>query len=105
MKSEIAQRMVQECGMSDEVGPIKWGGEFRHQFLGTQIPERIKNYSEETARKIDEEVKRIVSEARNRAENILKERKQEAMLIAEKLLEKETLDGAEIDEIIKTIKG
>src|SRR3989344_1539104 len=41
--SEIAQRMVQEWGMSDEVGPIKWGGEFRHQFLGTQIPERIKN--------------------------------------------------------------
>ena len=103
--SEIAQRMVEEWGMSDAVGPIKWSSAFRHSFLGTQIPERVKNYSEETARKIDEEVKRIVSEARNRAENILKERKQEAMLIAEKLLEKETLDGAEIDEIIKTIKG
>ena len=100
--SEIAQRMVQEWGMSDEVGPIKWGGEFRHQFLGTQIPERIKNYSEETARKIDEEVRRLIAEACSRAENIIKTHKREVEAVAEKLLEKETLDGAEIDALIKS---
>ena len=87
--------------MSDEVGPIKWGGEFRHQFLGTQIPERIKNYSEETARKIDEEVRRFIAEARGRAENIIKTHKREVEAVAEALLEKETLSEEEINEVIK----
>ncbi len=98
--TEIAHRMVTEWGMSKELGFISYGKEDEPIFIGKEIA-RHKDYSEETARKIDAEVKRIMDECLNETRQILSDNIDQLKNLAEELIEKETLD----DYDIKTLLG
>ncbi len=98
--TRIAKDMVCKYGMSDEIGPVSWGEEGGEVFLGKQIA-RMPNYSEETASKIDGEVKRIIEESYARALDILKKYRDKIDDIAKILLEKETIEGDELDKLLK----
>ncbi len=102
--TELARKMVTEWGMSDRLGPLTFGKKDEQIFLGREIA-RHKDYSEKTAVEIDEEVKRIVIEAYNNAINLLTENRDLLEIFAKKLLEKETLDSSEIDEIIREFES
>ncbi len=97
--TEIARRMVCEWGMSEKIGPITVGKVEREIFLGRELGVH-RNYSEETAREIDMEVKRIVVEQEKRARKIIEENREILEKLVEELLEKETLTGEEVDRII-----
>jgi cell division protease FtsH len=99
----IARKMVTVYGMSNSMGPIAFGQKEEAIFLGREIAQH-RDYSEKTAIKIDEEVQRIVDEAYSTAKGILREHEDLLHKIAETLLEKETLDGKEIDAIIEATK-
>jgi cell division protease FtsH len=92
--------MVCEWGMSERLGPLTYGQKDEEVFLGKQIA-RHKNYSEETAVAIDEEIKGIVTRCMNRAEQILRENIEVLHRLAAALLEREILDANEIDLTIK----
>jgi cell division protease FtsH len=92
--------MVTEWGMSEKLGPLTFGKKDEQIFLGREIA-RHKDYSEKTAIEIDEEVKRLVIEAYNTAKNLLTENRDLLEMFAKNLLEKETMDGAEIDVLIQ----
>jgi cell division protease FtsH len=91
--------MVCEWGMSDLMGPVSFGKKDESIFLGRDMAMH-KNFSEETAVKIDEEIKRIVDESYERALSILKEHEQILHQLSLCLIEKENLSGAEVDDII-----
>ncbi|HEX5133031.1 MAG TPA: ATP-dependent zinc metalloprotease FtsH [Candidatus Krumholzibacteria bacterium] len=95
MVSKLARRMVMHWGMSEKLGPIAFGDRDEQVFLGRDIVQNTE-YSEKTAQMIDEEVKRIVSEAYDRAKVILEERVDVLHRMANALLERETLDSEEI---------
>ena len=97
--TELARKMVCEWGMSEKLGPLTYGQKEEEIFLGRQIT-RHKNYSEETAIDIDKEIKYIVDTQMTRAERILKENMDTLHRLALALLEREILDGSEIDLII-----
>lgn len=97
--TEIAQNMVCRWGMSDKLGPLTFGKREEQIFLGREIAQH-RDYSEETARLIDEEVRAIVLKAENRAMEILTRNRALLDKVAEALLEKEVLDGHQLDEII-----
>jgi len=99
--TELAENMVKRWGMSETLGPIKWGKESEHPFLGSQIVDSHQGYSEEMAKAIDGEVRGFIEKARQSAQKIISENRSKLEALADALLEKETLDGAEIDEIIK----
>jgi len=99
----LARHMVCDWGMSDKLGMIKLGDSDGPVFLGREMS-RGRNYSADTARQIDQEIKRIIDEAYQKAETILLEHRDKVQAIAEALLEHETLDGAHIREIIETGK-
>jgi cell division protease FtsH len=92
--TKIAKAMVTRFGMSDLVGPLQLSQGDSNPFLGMDIGEQ-RTYSEEMARKIDQEVRRIVEDAYNRAHQILLDRREILTLIAERLLETEVLDRQE----------
>ena len=96
--SQIARNMVTKYGMSDRVGTIMFGGGQGEVFLGRDFAQ-TKDYSEETAGIIDEEVKRIVDNAYNRAKAILTEHVDKLHAVASVLLEKEKIEGEEFDQI------
>lgn len=98
--SNIARKMVCEWGMSEKLGPLAYGAKEEEIFLGREI-QRHKDYSEKTAQEIDEEVRTIIRNAEQRAENILKENIDLLHKLSKELLEREILDGEEIDAIIK----
>jgi cell division protease FtsH len=98
--TEISRKMVCEWGMSDKLGPLAYGQKDEEIFLGRQIT-RHKNYSEETAIAIDDEIKKIIMSGMKRAEKILNENIDTLHRLAEALLEREILDAAEIDAIIR----
>jgi cell division protease FtsH len=98
--TDLARRMVCEWGMSDLLGPIAYGQKDEPIFLGKEIA-RHKDYSEDTARAIDAEIKRIVETGLAQAERILGEQKDKLKLLAETLLVKENLD----DDEIRTLLG
>ncbi|MEO0281334.1 MAG: ATP-dependent zinc metalloprotease FtsH [candidate division WOR-3 bacterium] len=98
--TEIAHKMVCEWGMSEKVGTIQYANPHDSIFLGREITQR-KDFSEETARLIDSEVKKIVDESMQRALNILKENLDKLNKMANYLLERETLDSDDIDRIMK----
>jgi cell division protease FtsH len=100
MVSKLVRRMVTQWGMSERLGPIAFGERDEQVFLGRDIVQHTE-YSEETARMIDEEVKRIVDESYARAKKILEERIDILHRIANSLLERETLDSAEIRIILE----
>ena len=96
--SQIARNMVTKYGMSDKVGTIMFGGGQGEVFLGRDFAQ-TKDYSEETAALIDEEVKRIVDKAYNRARDILTEHVDKLHAVASVLLEKEKIEGEEFNQI------
>jgi cell division protease FtsH len=97
--TDLARRMVCEWGMSDTIGPLHFGRNDEMVFLGRDFAEH-KEYSEQTAREIDSEIRRIVMENYERAKKIVTENLDKLRAIAEALLERETLDGAEIDVVM-----
>ncbi len=95
----LARKMVTEWGMSDKMGPLAYGKKEEQIFLGREIAQH-RDYSEHTAIEIDQEVKRIVSDNYERAKKLISDRKATLDLLTKALLEKETLDGPEIDAIV-----
>src|SRR5438093_5522845 len=100
--TELARRMVCEWGMSDAMGPLTFGKKEEQIFLGREIAQH-RDYSEDTAIKIDQEVKRIVEEGYRSAYTILEVHRDSLIRLAEALLEFETLNGEEIDACIKGV--
>ncbi len=98
----IARKMVCVYGMSDKLGPIEYGSNHSEVFLARDISQTTRNFSEHTAQIIDEEIQRIVTENYNRAVTILTENKERLLLIADKLIEFETLSGKQVAELLET---
>jgi len=98
--TNLAHKMVCEWGMSERMGPQAYGAKEEEIFLGREIT-RTKNYSESTAVAIDEEVKSIISVGMKRSELILRENVEILHRLAAALLEREILDGEEIDKVIR----
>ena len=102
--TELARKMVTVWGMSEKLGPLSYGKKDEQIFLGREIAQH-KDYSEKTAVDIDEEVKRIVFDAYENAKNLLKDRYSLLDTFAKNLLEKETMDGPEIEQMIQEFEG
>ena len=98
--TELARKMVCEWGMSDLLGPLNYGKKEEHIFLGKEIAQH-RDFSEQTAQKIDEELQKTVKGCFERAKQLVLGNMDALHAIANKLLEKEALDGQEIDVIIK----
>ncbi|MCZ6779069.1 MAG: ATP-dependent zinc metalloprotease FtsH [Acidobacteria bacterium] len=98
--TEMARKMVCEWGMSKEMGPLTFGKKEEQIFLGREIAQHM-DYSEATAVLIDKEVHQIATGANQRARNLLEERRDTLKKIAKTLLEREVLDGDEIDMLIR----
>jgi len=96
--TEVARWMVCNWGMSDTLGPVTFGKEERHVFLGREMG-RVKDYSEATAVVIDQEIRRLIDTALERARTLLSDNSDKLHILAKALLERETLTGAEIDEL------
>ncbi len=98
--TDMARRMVCEWGMSDVLGPMKFGKKEEAIFLGREISQQ-QEYSEETAKSIDQEVRKIITEQYGRAKTLMQENQQALVRIAEALILYETLDGAEVQALIQ----
>jgi len=101
--TNMARAMVTQWGMSDRLGMVQYGDDDEYVFLGREMA-RAKVYSETTAQDIDVEVKRIIDEAFKTAKDIITNHRDKLELIAKSLLEYETLDGAQVEEIVRTGK-
>jgi cell division protease FtsH len=99
--TQLARNMVTRWGYSDELGLVAYGDNQEEVFLGHAV-QRTQNVSEDTARKIDSEVKRLVEEGYQAAKRVLTEKGEDHKRLAEALLEYETLSG---DEIAKVLRG
>lgn len=102
--TELARKMVCEWGMSDKLGPLTFGKKEEHIFLGKDMGQR-KDFSEETAVEIDTEIKKIVVENYTRARKLLESHTGALHRLAKALLEKEALDGPEIERLIYSEDG
>jgi cell division protease FtsH len=98
--TDVARKMVCEWGMSDVLGPLTFGKKEEQIFLGREISQH-RDYSEQTAQTIDREVRDLVERNYHRAKEILQEKIAALHRIAEALLEFETIDGAEVDQLIR----
>jgi cell division protease FtsH len=96
----IARRMVREWGMSDQVGPMAWHSQ-QQVFLGEDLMTSGREYSDDTARLIDTEISSILRNQEQRARELLLKHRKGLDLIAQALLEKETIDGAEVGQLIQ----
>jgi len=96
----IARRMVREWGMSERVGPMAWSSQ-QAVFLGEDLMSSQREYSDDTAKLLDEEIARILTEQENRANDILTKHRRGLQLIAEALLERETITGPEVAKLIQ----
>src|SRR5579871_3893570 len=101
--TELARKMVREWGMSDRVGPMAWGSQGA-VFLGEDLM-HSRDYSDETARVIDEEVERILRDEEDRCRKVLTEYRPGLDAVAKNLLERETLEGSEVGELVDTAMG
>ncbi len=101
--TQLARAMVCQYGMSEKLGMVQYGDDEEYVFLGREMG-RQKNFSEHTAREIDSEIKRIIDEAYKVARDLIFNNRDKLELIAKSLLEHETLDGAQVEEIIRTGK-
>ncbi len=102
--TQFARKMVCEWGMSERVGPVVWGKTEEEVFLGRELGVK-KYYSDDTARIIDEEIKRIIEDAEKRAQTILSENEDALRAVVKKLLEKEVISGDELEEILNGDRG
>ncbi len=101
--TELARKMVREWGMSDRVGPMAWGSQGM-VFLGEDLMHN-RDYSDETARVIDEEVERILREQEDRAREVLRRHRSGLDAVASALLQNETIDGAEVGRLVDEAAG
>lgn len=101
--TKLARQMVTEYGMSDAIGPITLGRKEHEIFLGRDISQE-RDYSEEIANKIDKEVSKIIENAYSRAKDILTKNKRKLKKIARNLMERETLEGKDLDDLLNGIK-
>jgi cell division protease FtsH len=99
MATALAKDMVTKYGMSNELGPLAYGANQDEVFLGRQIA-RHEHMSEETAKKVDAEVKKIVDAGYDKAKKILTEKMEDLHKLAKALLTYETLSGDEIKDLI-----
>jgi cell division protease FtsH len=102
--TQLAKAMVMHWGMSDKLGNVLYGDGPEYVFLGRDMMSRSKDYSEQTAQDIDAEVKRLIDEANNTAKEMIGANRDKLEIIANALLEYETLDGAQVTEIMQTGK-
>ncbi|RLC47809.1 MAG: cell division protein FtsH [Candidatus Cloacimonadota bacterium] len=98
--TDLAKKMVCEWGMSEKLGPITYGKREHNIFLGKEISEEKRNFSQETARLIDQEIKEFINQAYEKARNILTTHHILLDTMAENLLQKETLDNKQINKIL-----
>jgi cell division protease FtsH len=96
--TDLARKMVCEWGMS-ELGPLSFGKKEEQIFLGREIAQH-RDFSEDTAERIDQQVKKLVQDGYDRARKLIEERSEAMVRIAEALLEREVLDGAEVKQLI-----
>jgi cell division protease FtsH len=96
----IARRMVREWGMSDRVGPMAWSSQ-QQVFLGEDLMTSGREYSDDTAKLLDEEIARILHDQEQRAHELLTKHRRGLDLIAAALLERETIDGREVSRLIQ----
>jgi cell division protease FtsH len=98
--SDIARAMVTEWGMSDSVGAINYAGEKRNRFLDIGIPSERSAFAEDTARLIDSEIKRIMTEAHDMARDVLTRQRDQLEAVTRRLLEREVMEGEELRQIL-----
>jgi cell division protease FtsH len=101
--TELAQQMVRNWGMSNDLGPLSYAKDEEQVFLGREISQH-RDYSEETAKKIDTEIHNLVLNAYARAKSVLTEHLDVLHKLAERLIEKETMMGAELDDLIREVR-
>ena len=97
--STLARKMVCDFGMSENLGPLTFGKKEEQIFLGREISQH-RDYSESTAQKIDEEVRKIVTDAYSKTNRLIADHMEQLHALANALLEKETLDGKAIDAVL-----
>jgi cell division protease FtsH len=100
--TDLARRMVTEFGMSDKLGPLAFGKRDELVFLGREIGEQ-RNYSDEVAKTIDEEVRAIVDKAYDRASEVLEANRERLERLAAKLIAEETVDGQEFENLFSDL--
>jgi cell division protease FtsH len=98
--SRMARQMVMELGMSERLGLVKHGRKHEEVFLGRDIAAEDRNYSDEVACIIDQEVKRIIDDCHGKAIEILRDNKEMLCHVAEVLLDREVLDGVEFQKLV-----
>jgi len=101
--TQLARAMVCQWGMSETLGMVQYGDNNEYVFLGREMG-RSKDYSEKTAQEIDNEVKRMIDDAYRRAKEIIDGNRDKLEMIANCLLEYETLEGFQVEEIVRTGK-
>ena len=97
--TELARKMVREWGMSERIGPMAWGSQGA-VFLGDDLM-HTRDYSDETARVIDEEVEKVLRQSEEKCRALLEEHRNGLDLVARSLLEHETIDGAEVERLVE----
>jgi cell division protease FtsH len=98
--TDIARAMVTEFGMSDTLGAVNYDGNKRPRFLDIALPQERGLYAEETAQKIDAEIKRILTEAHNTARRILSENREKLERVTRRLLDVEVMEGEELRRLL-----
>jgi len=101
--TDLAQQMIRSWGMSDDLGPLSYAKGEEQVFLGREIAQH-RDYSEATAQKIDEEIIKLIKNAYERAKSVLNNNLDILHQLAERLLEKETVMGKELDELIHSLR-
>ena len=101
--TDLAQKMIRSWGMSEKLGPLSYAKNEEQIFLGREIAQH-RDYSDETARKIDEEINSLIDTTYRMAKKVLKENLDILHKLAELLLEKETVQGKELDELIFSMR-
>lgn len=99
--TQVARAMVCHYGMSEKLGMVQYGENNEYVFLGRDMA-RTKEYSEATAKEIDLEVKRIIDQSYSKAKQILEDNRDRLEMVANALLEFESLDGTQVEEIVRT---